>query len=347
MNAAQQAQFQQLLGQHDRTKRSTEMPLFYGAREKDACSALYLVDRLENAARIANWNTDQRKCEEFYALLRDKALVWWYALKDHNVNTAVWAEVKAAFLKAYEPKYSPKLTFTNFGDLRQQNSELIHDFYLRITEVTRKMFAGRPAALYDIRTDYPNAGANIWDLATVKAIKKEGLEDDEMYVRHQLFIAGMKEELRVKVIEANKATIGESVYYAIELETVLNERKQKLNFAPLAEINFPDIDEDERTMINMYRYRKFNGGKSKPKRSTPNAGGSTVCRYCKKTGHFQKECKSRLRDKAPMVDANGQPFKKVNQVASEAPSTESEDWEKDEEPQAIGSINEGQALNWY
>jgi hypothetical protein len=97
----------------------------------------------------------------------------------------------------------------------------------------------------------------------------------------------------------------------------------------------------------MYRYRKFNGGKSKPKRSTPNAGGSTVCRYCKKTGHFQKECKSRLRDKAPMVDANGQPFKKVNQVASEAPSTESEDWEKDEEPQAIGSINEGQALNWY
>ena len=74
-----------------------------------------------------------------------------------------------------------------------------------------------------------------------------------MYVRHQLFIAGMKEELQVKVIEANKPTVRESVYYAIELETTLNEREQKLNFASLAEINLPDIDVDERTMINMYR----------------------------------------------------------------------------------------------
>ena len=82
-------------------------------------------------------------------------------MKDHNVNNAVWAEVKAAFLKSYEPKYSPKLTFPNFGDLRQQNNVLIHDFYLGIAEVTKKMFAGRPAALFEIPTDYPKSAPNI------------------------------------------------------------------------------------------------------------------------------------------------------------------------------------------
>ena len=32
------------------------------------------------------------------------------------------------------------------------------------------------------------------------------------------------------------------------------------------------------------------------------------CRYCKKMGHMQKECKSRLRDNAPEVDANTKPY---------------------------------------
>jgi len=33
------------------------------------------------------------------------------------------------------------------------------------------------------------------------------------------------------------------------------------------------------------------------------------CRYCKKSGHFQKECFSRRRDNAPMVGADGQPYR--------------------------------------
>jgi hypothetical protein len=347
MNQAQQQQFAQLLGQHDRTRRSTEMPLFYGSKEKDVCSALYLIDRLENSAKIANWDTDERKCEEFYAVLRDKALVWWFALKDHNVDPKVWAEVKQAFLKSYEPKYSPKLTFTNFSELVQKNNEAAHDFYLRLTETCRKMFAGRPAALADIRVDYPNAGAGAWDNAIVRAIKKEGLEDDEMYIKHQIFIAGLKDELRTKVIEANKPTLGESVYYAIELEAILNEKKIKLNMAPIAEIEKEELDEEEKNMINAFRSKKFgtgNGGKFQ-KRTPPKASASTVCRYCKKNGHFQRDCRSRIRDKAPMVDASGQPYKKVNQVTSEAPIQATEEWEA--EPQAVGSIHEAQALNWY
>ncbi len=347
--AAQQAQVQQALARHDIVKRSTEMPLFYGNKEKDVCSALYITDRLENSAKIANWADDARKCEEFFAILRDKALVWWFALKDHNVDEKNWAQVKAAFLKAYEPKYSPKLTCTNFSELIQRNNESVHDFYLRITETCRKMFCGRPEALFNIRAEYPNAGANAYDEAIVKKIKKEGLEDDEMYIKHQIFIAGMREELRVKVIEANKPTLGESVYYAIELETVLNERKLKLKMAPVSEVEENDLTEEERNMINALRTKKFGGnGNRFQKRGPPKANSSTVCRYCKKNGHFQKDCRSRIRDKAPMVDANGQPFKKVHQIGEDQPQPEEEDWEEEGTAQAVGSISGAQQpLNWY
>ena len=348
MNQAAQAQFQQLLGQHDNIRRSTEMPLFYGDKAKDVCSALYLVDRLENARRIAAWPNDERACNEFYACLRGKALVWWEALKDHGVNNRVWAEVKKAFLKAYEPKYSPKLTFTNFADLVQKNNESVHDFYLRITEVCRKMFFGRPEALFNIRADYPNAGAGAWDLDTVKNIKKEGLEDDEMYIKHKIFIAGIKEELRCKVIEENKATLGESVYFAIELEAILNERKAQMKLNVIEEVDELNLSEEEKNMINALRFKKKGNGGSFQKRMPPKANATTICRYCKKTGHFQKDCRSRIRDKAPMVDAQGKAYiKKINPINQGEDKEENRtDWEED--PQVIGSIAGGvQSLNWH
>lgn len=77
---------------------------------------MYLIDRVTNAARIATWD-DARKCEEFYAILRDQALVWWYNLKDHGVPENDWNRIKEAFLKVYEPKYSAKVTCTNLAEL--------------------------------------------------------------------------------------------------------------------------------------------------------------------------------------------------------------------------------------
>lgn len=349
MNAAQQAQFRQLLGQHDNIRRSTEMPLFYGDKARDSSSALYLVDRLENARKIAAWPDDARACNEFYACLRGRALIWWETLKDHGVNNQVWAEVKKAFLKAYEPKYSPKLTFTNFADLTQKNHESVHDFYLRITEVCRKMFQGRPEALFTVRTDHPHGAnvANAYDDDIVKAIKKEGMEDDEMYIKHQIFVAGIKEELRCKVIEENKATLGESVYFAIELEAILNEKKAHLKMNAIEEIDDSSLTEEEKNLINALRFKKNGGGGKFQKRMPPKATASTVCRYCKKNGHFQKDCRSRIRDKAPMVDAQGKAYRKVNPINQEEGGQDEvvQAWE--EEPQVVGSIaSKVQSLNW-
>ena len=77
-------QIQNALIQHDRVRRTTDIPLFYGRREKDTITPQQLVFRLEKAARVAQWdnlpNPDVRKTDEFYLSLRDDALSWYNTL---------------------------------------------------------------------------------------------------------------------------------------------------------------------------------------------------------------------------------------------------------------------------
>jgi hypothetical protein len=73
------AGLQQALIQHDRVRPTTDIPLFYGRKEKDTITPQQLVYRLEKAARVAQWdnlqNPDERKTDEFYLSLRDDALL--------------------------------------------------------------------------------------------------------------------------------------------------------------------------------------------------------------------------------------------------------------------------------
>ena len=93
--AAQQQAHLQALGAHDKIRQSSELPLFYGNRTRDTISATNLIYHLENSGSITKWVTDKCKCKEFYTILRDNALTWWYSLKHHqNLDKKTWAQVK-------------------------------------------------------------------------------------------------------------------------------------------------------------------------------------------------------------------------------------------------------------
>ena len=105
------AQIQQALIAHDRVRRTTDIPLFYGRKGKDTISPQQLVERLEKAARVAQWNAlanpGQQKCGEFFLSLRDNALSWYNTLDNiSGYNREDWDELKKKFLEAYAPKYS-------------------------------------------------------------------------------------------------------------------------------------------------------------------------------------------------------------------------------------------------
>jgi len=327
--ANQAQQLQDALNQHDRVRKSTDLPLFYGKRDKEAISANVLIDRLEHAARIAGWNTDERKCTELYMILRDKALVWWESLPDTDVNRENWNEVKANFLRTYAPKFTARTTCTNFQELVQKQGEAVHDYYLRVTESFRHMCEAKPAVINDVRAERGTATA---EQAT--AIKKEGIVDTERFFKHQLFIAGLKEDIRLKVMEAGKTTLKDTLELACELEVIMNDKhKLRGGIASVEAENdessdeAPALSEEEISAINLVRaqqgkppFRFFR--RNQDRRQTGNSSSkpdNRKCRYCHTAGHMQQKCRKRIAAGAPCVDENGKPWAKqpgkVNQVS--------------------------------
>ena len=155
----------------------------------------------------------------------------------------------------------------------------------------------------------------------------------EKFFKHQLFIAGLKEDIRAKVMEAGKDSLQESVKLAVELEIIQQDRRGRVsavtqnshdgpgvnslaaNDAVNEDDKSDELGEEELAAVNAIRLRngrppfqrrfgsnRTNGG-NKPFRKKP-----IICHYCKKPGHFQKDCNSRKAAGAAMVS----PPKRVN-----------------------------------
>jgi hypothetical protein len=112
------ADIAQALTQHDKVRRSTDIPLFYGRKDKDTISPSQLIE-LARAARVANWNDDKRVWDEFFLCLHDKAISWANTLNNNpGFDKGNWASVKAEFLAGYATKYTARTLCISFHDLK-------------------------------------------------------------------------------------------------------------------------------------------------------------------------------------------------------------------------------------
>ena len=84
------------LTNHDRVRRSTDIPLFFGKKGKDTVTPQQLIERLEKAAGIAGWATPKRKTDEFYMCLREGAMSWFNTLDNIiGFDKESWDDVKS------------------------------------------------------------------------------------------------------------------------------------------------------------------------------------------------------------------------------------------------------------
>jgi hypothetical protein len=77
----------------------------------------------------------------------------------------------------------------------------------------------------------------------------------EGFIKHQLFIAGLKEDIRMKVMEAGKPSIQDSVPYARELEVIHEDRKKGSTVGNIKaqDNNDDNLDDKERAAVNAIR----------------------------------------------------------------------------------------------
>ena len=325
-----------------------------------------MVDRIKTAAQIAGWNDDAQKLQEMYMIFRDHAVVWWRSLSDAGINSNVWYNVKNEFLAMYKTWYTAKTTCTNFHELVQHAGESIRDYYLRVCETFVKMCKAKPGNIGTLRT-VPAAVAAVVPAivaAHLTAMKTEGIKDMEQFFWHQLFMAGLREDLRAKVMEAGKTTLHESIQYAQEIEVIQHDKRGRAVAAvaaantsdtPVTEEEEDNFTEEELKAVNAIRFRqgkppfkpnlcRFNGNGNNRKSKT------IVCRYCKKPGHGQKDCCARLCANAPMVDANGKPYEKkiFAAAATNGPQVSAVTSDNSAKSNTVSLIIAGamNALNW-
>jgi Retrotransposon gag protein len=297
------------LGNHETKRRATELPLFYGRPEKESCTAQLLIDRFETAAAIAEWNTDVRKCQQFYLILRDRALEWWKSLsRIPDFNREDWTAVKRDFLRAYAPKYTARSACANLQELYQKSTETVQDFYLRCLASYDKIEEIQAPAMATARVqivDLTQANANI--------VKKEGMDDMLRFVMQQLFIAGLKEDIRLKTMEANPVGLQETLAVAQQMEVIVGDKKYKSQITSVNQSEYYTEDEDEEeeeelspeeqiALEKVNAVFKRNGrnfgkfAKNKKfgnffKKSNPNV----VCHGCGQKGHIIKNCYSKKK----------------------------------------------------
>ena len=238
------AQIQQALIAHDRVRRTTDIPLFYGRKGKDTISPQQLVERLDKASRVAQWNLlanpGQRMCDEFFLSLRDNALSWYNTLDNIiGFNKEDWDELKKKFLEAYAPKYSAKALCICFQDLRQKSDESVQDFYNRVSDTFRNAYQTKPDHTVTFVGTLPGTATQ----AECNVVLKQGVERMQLLMLNTVFLGGLREEIRNRVLEDGPTNPDDSVKAARDIESIINDKRKEKGFH-VTSIEGPPEDEE-------------------------------------------------------------------------------------------------------
>jgi hypothetical protein len=196
--------------------------------------------------------------------------------------------------------------------LTQKSEESINDYTYRVQMAYKRLTDKKPATMAAVRN-------TIAALATEAEVKAERISDAFKFIKHQLFLAGLKDGILDKVLEAAKDTFTESVKVACNLETIQNDHKRlnKINAIKnnmeeerAKVIVWDNLSDDQLAQLaaicfgrnNRYNNNGNNGNncnnQNNNSRPTQLRNPNTECRYCKKKGHVQKDCFSRKQYQA-------------------------------------------------
>ena len=182
--------------------------------------------------------------------------------------------------------------------------------------------------------------------AQAQLLISHGAQDAYHRIGMQLFIAGLRPILRVELMKTNPQTMREAFDAVIDAEKIVSE---PLKFGQKSSIMAVATETEEEEIggqtegeqgeedaidaeiaalsaklkkLKKRSQAKSNKGNKGGQKQAQNASGKKAsgnngqsgtkpgaCRYCKQEGHFQQECYARKNAGAPMVDANGQPFR--------------------------------------
>ena len=318
----------------------SKLPLYHANSKKDTFTAEEWVERVQRAKDAGVWN-DVLTTSYVYNALREGALTWYRTLKWSNVDNTDWNAVKQAFLEAYGTTHTSRTTTTALQDLKQNNDTVI-DYYTKVVEVMSDLQAlmppgtiGAPALTFApeiVALAGFNALADAIKDGTVERIANHGAQRMIYFLATQVFINGLKPEIRAEVMKQNPLTIMNACTMAQTVEKINTAKKPSNTIGgSILEIDLENAGESEmqidqlQAQIDELQKRKTWIANRRPWTGQNGTGGAQTgnrgfggnsagnpfkkenpargkkCHYCKKMNHFQRDCKKRIRENGQMV----------------------------------------------
>ena len=358
-----------------------KLPIWSGDSAKDGYTIEQWSDRVDRAAQTAAWN-DVDTMAYVYNAFRGPALQWLEALKTFGINDKSWIAVKAELLEAYSRVQTARTTTVNLADLKQATNESITDFGSRVAIIVEDIKQLMPAASrvpQGVVWHADFTGLAGWN-AVNAARKADLLQSAADKVRWacfdhlgiQLFVSNLKPAIRDELMKAPPATLNAAIKMARSLEkiqvkndsshagvTEIHPQQQHSNADATLDAEIEALSAKFQSLLNRHngsnghRGGRGNGsnqrgrGRGRGGRGG-NATGYNVCRFCKKPGHLQKVCNSRIKAGAPEVDAQGKPYTHANELDEGAPANgagattgQAENpWQQQQDPYDYGAQEE-------
>jgi hypothetical protein len=296
------------LTQHERVRRTTDLPLFYGEPKRDTITAVHMIQRVERAARQAKWHTDIEKCDQLILSLRGEADLWAKGLEERpNFDITDWEAVKDEFLKAYATKYTPLSICKTLHTLRMKSEDTVQMFHNRVLTTFSQARFNRPATIMQFLGSAEDEDRVYHEGGTERQIPQDSLDklvavgatQMEWYLMMVVFVGGLHERIRDKVMQANPEDMEEALHEARKQEMIYDEERKPKGVVVTA-VKTQDKNDEEREkedqilMIDedeVEQIEAVNAIRRRQNRPQIKYRVRRRCFNCNKPGHIAKNCR--------------------------------------------------------
>ena len=242
-------------------------------------------------------------------------------LKKAKVADDNWAGHKEVFLSFFDVKGTAKLNFFSLHEMKQGPAEKVRDFWTKV-----QLHLDHIKDSVDVQEQIETLEKQDFQAALVDNVVKECRQAAVVmqdFYEKMIFITGLNADIRVKVMEATPKFAYDTLKVAIATEMLILDKKDNLKMpikisAVKADESDAEEEEDdaEASLLNSLNaiqiqkgktpfkrfpgnYQKTNGngnGAHNGARPKTMNGEPMKCRYCKKSGHMQKECYKRIKE---------------------------------------------------
>jgi hypothetical protein len=157
-------------------------------------------------------------------------------------------------------------------------------------------------------------------VAQASELVRMGVQKMQLLMMSRIFLGGLKDEIRVRVLESGTENVKTALKLAREVEVILGDAAKRPKGVTVATLQELGEDEEESLMVikalNAIKTNKRGTGNPGYRGNTPRgndprtleypSGGFTlICYYCSNSGHMAKDCRKKARDLSNNSASNG------------------------------------------